>query len=66
MSASVLSAAAALREELAGFEPGLLSGADCALVAESLTVTEKACAAARVLAGARAGRRRRPQGAGFQ
>jgi hypothetical protein len=54
LSASVLAAASALRETLAGFEPGLYSGADCATVAEALAVTEKACATVRLLALARA------------
>ena len=54
MSSALLSAAASLRQALAGFEPGLLSGADCARVAEELAATEKACAAARLLAAARA------------
>jgi hypothetical protein len=51
---SVPSAAAALRQALAGFEPGLFSGAECARVAEELAATEKACAAARLLAAGRA------------
>ncbi|MBO0732324.1 MAG: hypothetical protein J2P57_23890, partial [Acidimicrobiaceae bacterium] len=54
MAGSVLEAAVMLREALAGFDPRLLSGADCALVAEGLAATEKACAAARTAAGARA------------
>ncbi len=54
MPNAVLSAAASLREALAGFEAGLLSGADCALVAEQLATTEKACAALRLVAAARA------------
>ncbi len=54
MSGMVLAAASALREALGGFEPGLFSGADCAVVAEELAVTEKACATARLLAVARA------------
>ena len=54
MSAVLLAAAAGLRAVLAGFEPGVWSGADCARVAEELAVTEKACAAARLLAAARA------------
>ena len=54
MSDSVLSAAAAMRDALVHFEPGLLSGTDCALVATELAATEKACAAARLLAAARA------------
>jgi hypothetical protein len=51
---SLLSAAVSLREALSGFEPALLSGADCGRLAEELAATEKACAAARVLAAARA------------
>jgi len=54
VSHSVLQAAAALREALAQFEPGLLSGRDCARVADELAATEKACAAARVLAAGKA------------
>jgi hypothetical protein len=54
VSGSLLSAAASFREILAGFDPHLLSGSDCARVAEDLAVTEKACAAARLLASARA------------
>ena len=52
--ARILEAAKALRAELALFEPGSLRGVDCARVAEELSVTEKACAAARLVAGARA------------
>ena len=52
--ARVIEAAKALRAELAVFEPGPLRGVDCARVAEELSVTEKACAAARLVAGARA------------
>jgi hypothetical protein len=47
-------AAQALRKALIGFEPALLSGRDCAEVVEELARTEKACAAARARAGARA------------
>jgi Domain of unknown function (DUF222)/HNH endonuclease len=54
VSGSVHAAAAAMRDALAHFEPGLLSGTDCALVASELAATEKACAAARLLAAARA------------
>jgi hypothetical protein len=54
VSVSVLAAAQALREALAGFEPGLYSGVDCARLADELAATEKACAGARLLAGARA------------
>ncbi|MGH9110430.1 MAG: HNH endonuclease, partial [Acidimicrobiales bacterium] len=46
--------AASLRAGLASFDPGSLGGAECARVAEELALTEKACAAARLLAGARA------------
>jgi hypothetical protein len=51
---SLLLEAASFREILAGFDPHLLSGGDCARVAEDLAATEKACAAARLLASARA------------
>jgi hypothetical protein len=54
VSVSVLAAAGSLREALAGFEPGVFSGSDCVRLAQELAATEKACAAARVLAGARA------------
>ncbi|HUC13215.1 MAG TPA: HNH endonuclease, partial [Acidimicrobiales bacterium] len=56
MSSAVLSAAtaASFRRACAGFEPELLSGADCAALAEELAATEKACGAARLLAAARA------------
>jgi hypothetical protein len=54
MSATVLAAAASLRSALASIEPGLLSGPDSARLAEELALTEKACAAARLLAAARA------------
>jgi hypothetical protein len=51
---NLLLAAQALREALIGFEPALLSGRDCAQVVEELARTEKACAAARARAAARA------------
>ena len=54
MPASVSEAAAALLEALAAFDPALLSGADCASVAERLAVVEKACAGARARAALRA------------
>ena len=44
MSSAVLSAAASLRRALVGFDPSLLSGTDCAALAEALAATEKACA----------------------
>jgi hypothetical protein len=40
---------------LVGFDPGLCSGEDCAVVVEELAATQKACAAALALAAARAG-----------
>ena len=43
-----------LRVALAGFDAGVYSGADCAVLADELAATEKACAAARVLAACRA------------
>jgi hypothetical protein len=54
VSSALFSAAAELRRALAGFEPGLFSGDDCARLAEELAATEKACAGARVLASGRA------------
>lgn len=54
MSKDVLSAAAALCQVLADFDPQLMSGSDCASVAELLATTEKACAGARLLAARRA------------
>ncbi|HEY3239581.1 MAG TPA: hypothetical protein VGL92_08460 [Acidimicrobiia bacterium] len=54
MPVDLLAAAQAFRVALAGFEPGLCLGEDCAAVVEELAATEKACAAARVRAAARA------------
>lgn len=54
MPGSLVLAARALRDTLRGFEPGLLSGEDCAAMAEELAATEKACAAAGARAAARA------------
>jgi hypothetical protein len=54
LSNPVSAAASALREALAGFEPGVLSGSESASLAEELARTEKACAAARLLAADRA------------
>ena len=53
MSSAVLSAAASLRRALVGFDPSLLSGTDCAALAEALAATEKACAGRVLLAGTR-------------
>lgn len=52
--ASVLAAAAALRASLAGFDPALVEGSDCARISEELAVTEKACQSVRLLTAARA------------
>ena len=67
MPGAVLSAASAalFREACAGFEPELLSGTDCAVLAEELAATEKACAGARLLAAARAVSCGAHQGRGF-
>ena len=54
-----------LREAAAAFDPALLSGEDCAALAEELAVTEKACAAARVRAAARAADCRAHEQRGF-
>lgn len=43
------------RAAVVAFEPGSWSGEDCAVLVEELAVAEKACAAARVRAAARAG-----------
>jgi hypothetical protein len=50
----MLAAAQGLRAALVGFDPAVLSGADCAALAEELAATEKACSAARARAAARA------------
>jgi len=50
----VLVAAEELCNEIESFSPALYSGADCALLAEALAKTEKACAGARARAAARA------------
>lgn len=52
--ADVLARADGLRDVLGSFEPGVLSCADAAVVAEALARTEKACAGARARAAARA------------
>ncbi|HVA75921.1 MAG TPA: HNH endonuclease signature motif containing protein [Acidimicrobiales bacterium] len=54
MSAGLLSGLKDLRVALVGFDAGVYSGADCAVLAEELAATEKACGAARLLAAARA------------
>src|SRR2546422_1472910 len=54
MAAGLVETAQALREALARFEPEVVSGDDCATVATELAAAEKACAAVRVRAAARA------------
>jgi hypothetical protein len=54
-----------LRQALAGFDPALWLGADCARLAEELAATEKACGAARALAAARAAASRAHQERGY-
>jgi hypothetical protein len=54
MSSDVLAAADAFLEAMAGFDPDLLSGADCALVVQKLTAAVKAGEAVCLLASARA------------
>jgi len=54
MPASLLDAVRALSGLLASFEPEAFSGDDCATLSEELGRAEKACAAARVRAAARA------------
>jgi HNH endonuclease len=54
VSGSVLECARALRAALSGFDAALVGGGDCARLVEELAVTEKACAAVRVLAAVRA------------
>ena len=54
MAPTFVSLAKELRDELAAFEPELSSGSECAFLVDVLAVTEKACAAARVRAAARA------------
>jgi HNH endonuclease len=66
MSSPVLAAAGALREALAGFEPGQFSGADCARLGEELALTAKACATAGLLAAAGATRAGAHREAGFK
>jgi hypothetical protein len=61
----VYGAAEALRQVLALFDPELATGADCALVAEELARTEKACAGARAWSAARAIRTSQHRARGF-
>ena len=66
MSSSIVAAATALREALSGFEPETFSGADCALIADELATTQKACSGARLLAAQRAVDCRAHEQQGFQ
>lgn len=66
MGHAVFEAAAALRELVADFDPGELTPATCFRLANELARTEKACAAARVLAAARATQAGIPEEAGFK
>lgn len=54
MSGTVRSAALVLRRTLRSFDATVVSVGDCALLADELAATEKACAAARLLAAQRA------------
>ena len=65
MSSSIVAAAAALREALSGFDPCVFPGDDCARIAEELTTTEKACAAAGRLAALRASQCKAHEARGF-
>ncbi len=65
MAESLWEAACQLREILERFDPALLSGPDNASVVETLATTEKACAAARARAAARAVDQGAHRAAGF-
>jgi Domain of unknown function (DUF222) len=54
VSSVEVSAAERLRDTLSTFDPDRRTGSECALIAEAMAATEKACAAVRVLAAARA------------
>lgn len=54
MPASLISGLKDLRAALGAFDARIYSGADCAVLAEELAATEKACATARMLTAARA------------
>lgn len=55
MTEGLLDLVREFRAALVGFSPELYSGEDCAVLVEELAAAEKACAAARVRAAARAG-----------
>ena len=65
MANSIVAAAKALREALHGFDAGVFSGDDCARIAEELASTSKTCAAAQMLAAARAAECKAHQEKGF-
>ena len=65
MAAGLSALARELCDALAGFDPALLTGEDCAVLAERLAVTEKACAVARIRAAARAAECRAHESRGF-
>ncbi|HEX6393998.1 MAG TPA: hypothetical protein VFZ97_11180 [Acidimicrobiales bacterium] len=54
MPASIIEAVDRLLDATSGFDAGIYSGADCALIAERVSLAEKACAGVRLLAAARA------------
>lgn len=54
MPASIIEAVDRLLEATSGFDARTYSGADCALIAEKVSLAEKACAGVRLLAAARA------------
>ena len=66
MALAVLDAAAALLDELGRFEPGELTGSDCARVVGILVRTKNACAAAIATAGHRAVQSGVAQSSGFK
>ena len=65
MAAGLSAIARALRDALADFDPALLTGDDCAELAEQLALTEKACAAGRARAAGRAATCRAYERRGF-
>lgn len=65
VSVSVISAAVAFRKLVGKVDVGLLSGSDCAEVAEELARVEKTCAAVRAMAAARAADCGAHRGRGF-
>jgi hypothetical protein len=66
VSILILTTASSLRSQLASFDAGQFTGTDCARLAEELAATEKACAAARIMAASRAIARGAHEGRGFR